>query len=101
MTDSRSTLPLSSMVSLAASALAGQGEYGLVSRLADEHEVSRHDVYAFRDRGRVALETCFGSSTGEFWDPTGGAGEADMRRLVVALRVVTPVLHAETMLWRD
>lgn len=90
MTDSRSTLPLSSMVSLAASALAGQGEYGLVSRLADEHEVSRHDVYAFRDRGRVALETCFGSSTGEFWDPTGGAGEADMRRLVVALRVVTP-----------
>lgn len=90
MTDPRSTLPTSSLVPLAASALAGQGEYGVVSRLAREHGLSRQRVYELRDQGRVALEACFQSDDEAVEGLALRVGEADIKRAVVALRVVTP-----------
>ena len=83
-------LPSSPLV-LALSALQRQGEYGAMTELAEEHGVSRHAVYALRDRARAALE-------GEFIapdrSPVGSfqltVTEADIARTVIALRVVTP-----------
>ena len=49
-------LPPSSSLVLALSALQRQGEYGVVTELAEEPGVSRHAVYALRERARVALE---------------------------------------------
>ena len=43
MTQPRTTLPPSSAIDLAVSALARQGRYGAVSALADEHGVSRRE----------------------------------------------------------
>ena len=84
-------LPPSSILVLALSALQRQGEYGAVTELAEEYGVSRHTVYAVRDRAKAALE-------GEFIAPERPpAGsfqltvtEADIARTVIALRVETP-----------
>ena len=49
-------LPPSSSLVLALSALQRQGEYGVVTELAEDHGVLRHAVYALRVRARAALE---------------------------------------------
>ena len=92
MTQPRTTLPPSSAVDLAVRALAGQGRYGAVSALADEHDVSRKTVYQLRGQASEALTAAFTVASveaprGSFtWTLT----EADIERTVVALRVVTP-----------
>jgi len=81
----------SSHLHLALSALQRQGEHGAVSKLAVEHGVSRHAVYAVRERARAVLE-------GEFAVPDRLPSdsfqltltEADIKRTVIALRVETP-----------
>ncbi len=91
MTTPLSTLSPPSTLQLALSALAGQGQHGVVSSLAEEHGVSRQRVYRLRERARTALE-------GEFLPPevdkrsglTLTVTEGDLERAVVALRVATP-----------
>jgi hypothetical protein len=92
MTQSRNALPPSSATDLAVSALTGQGRYGTVSTLADEHDVSRKTVYQLREQARDALTAAFAAARveaprGSFtWTLT----ERDVERTIVALRVVTP-----------
>ena len=92
MTQPRTTLPPSSAIDLAVSALARQGRYGAVSALADEHGVSRRMVYQLRGQASEALTAAFAASgvkapRGSFtWTLT----ERDVERTIVALRVVTP-----------
>jgi len=84
-------LPPSSAAQLAAIALATQGEYGIVTELAREHDIRRQQVYELRERARAALEEEFASAdtelSGCFSLPMT---PADIERSVVALRVVTP-----------
>jgi hypothetical protein len=81
----------SSVVQLAAVAIAEQGQYGVVTDLAREHGIRRQEVYDFRERGRAALEAEFetvqAAISGSF---VLEVTPADIERAVVALRVVTP-----------
>lgn len=65
-------------------ALVGQGKYGVVTQLAREHGLRREQVYELREHARSALDEGF-MAVAEL-----GAGEADLKRAVVALRVMTP-----------
>jgi len=91
MTQPRHPLHPPSVAHLAAVALAAQGEYGVVTDLARQHGITRQEVYALREQGRLALEATFTPAEverpGRF---TLELSEADIARTVVALRVVTP-----------
>ncbi|MCP3920401.1 MAG: hypothetical protein GY711_33150, partial [bacterium] len=90
MTRPRTTLPPSSAVSIAASVLAGQGQYGVVSQLAREHSVTRQQVYRVGEQARAALEAAFSVPAGGPPLASIELNEADIERAIVALRVVTP-----------
>ena len=91
MTEPRQPLPPSSALLIAANALSAQGEYGIVTDLALEHDVRRQCIYDLRERARSALQAEFTpvvvEHAGSF---TLEVTPADMERAVVALRVVTP-----------
>ena len=91
MTAPSALLPPSSILDVALRALLGQGRYGVVTGLAEEHGLRREQVYALRDQARLALGSVFG---GEDVGPDPYLSldvfEADIRRTVVALRTVTP-----------
>jgi hypothetical protein len=91
MTTSSNLLPPSSATQIAAFALSAQGEYGIVTELAREHDIRRQQVYDLRERAQTVLEAEF-TPTEPDW-PGSFALEvtpSDMERTVVALRVVTP-----------
>lgn len=92
MTQSRDLLSPSSKLEIAVRAFAGQGQYGTVSELSREHNISRREVYKLRGQAGEALTQAFSAAgveapRGSFtWTLT----EADIERTIVALRVVTP-----------
>ena len=91
MTRPSSALPPSTAGEIAISALAGQGQYGVITDLAEEHDVSRQKVYALREQARAAIEAEFARHD----DARRGSlrlevTEDDVKRTSVALRVVTP-----------
>lgn len=92
MTQSRKLLPPAAMIDLAVRAMAGQGQHGIVSELAREHDISRRTVYELRGKANDALLQAFGTAGVEA--PRGSITwvltEADIERTIVALRVVTP-----------
>jgi len=91
MTPPRHPLHPSSAILIAATALSAQGEYGIVTDLAFEHDVRRQRVYDLRERGRVALAAEFTPAEPEMAGSfTLQVTAADMERAVVAMRVVTP-----------
>lgn len=91
MTRPGTVLPPSSAQELAIFALAGQGQYGVVSELAEDYGVSRQRVYDVRDRGRAALEAEFAPASEACTEGfTLAVTEQDIARTVIALRVVTP-----------
>jgi hypothetical protein len=84
---------------IASKALAGQGQYGVVSDLAREYGVSRLDVYEARDKGRTALEDVFAPDTTE-----GDDGEVlfelkvtrgDIKRSIIAAKAIGPYSHRD------
>ena len=83
--------PSSSNLIIALEALSRQGEYGVITRLAETHGVGRQRVYDIRERARMALEEEFSEASslpaGSF---TLTVTEADIARTVIALRVETP-----------
>jgi len=91
MTKSSPPVHPSSVIQLAVDALSAQGEYGVVTDLAQDHGIRRQQIYDLRKRARTALEAEFTPAA-----PKVGSGftlevtPADMERAVVALRVVTP-----------
>ena len=80
--------PPPSCIPLVLAALTGQGDYGVVTQLAREHEVTRQRVYRLRDRGQAALEAEFFPV--ESYGLALQVTEADIERTIVSLRVVTP-----------
>lgn len=78
-------------IEIATAALAGQGQYGVVSELAREHEISRQKVYGLRERARAVLAAEFepedeeaeSTSVLEFT-------QADVERTIIAMRVSSP-----------
>ena len=75
----------STALDVAASALAGQGRYGVVTHLARQHDVRRQVVYDLRDESRHVLERAFTEAGVE--QPRGRLTleltEADITRTVV------------------
>lgn len=75
---------------LAACALAEQGSYGAVTRLASSHGVSRQTVYDVREQGEEALLHGFhgaGQGQGCVWVKVDAR---QLERAVIGLRTVTP-----------
>jgi len=101
MTKPSALLPPSSAQHVALQALLGQGQYGVVTRLATEHDLRREFVYALRDHARVALDEAFAPADGSTDGFNLSVTEREMARTVVALRVVTPasVRDIVAMLW--
>ena len=100
MTVPSSLLPPSSAWNVALMALVGQGRYGVVTKLAEEHGLRREQVYALRAHATTALEQAFAAAETDA-GLTLTVTEREMARTVVALRVVTPasVRDIVAMLW--
>lgn len=88
MTRPSISLHPSSALQIAVSALAGQGQYGVVTELARTHDLRRQSVYDLRQRARAALEEAFAPGTEA--PPSLYVAEDDVRRGIVALRAVMP-----------
>ncbi len=85
------TLPPTTACDIAIAALARQGQYGVVTNLANEHEISRQKVYELRNQARAVVEGDFAHEA----DASPGTlsltvTDEDIKRTVIALRVVTP-----------
>jgi len=91
MTQPQQLLPPSSTLELALSALAAQGRYGAATALARTHGIHRQEVYSLRKRAMGALVKEFEPAkprvAGSF---LLDVAPVDIKRAVVALRVVTP-----------
>jgi hypothetical protein len=84
----RTDLPTSHKVQLAASALAGQGLYGMVTDLAATFDLSRPTVYAAAQTAEDVLTQYFeASATGE---QSFVVDERQLERMVIGLRIVAP-----------
>lgn len=83
-----SLLPVSTLCHVAATALVEQGRYGSVSRLAQQHGLSRQQVYHYRNCGTAALTATF---TKGRQDDRGTVkwNKDDVDRIIVALRAAT------------
>ena len=86
----RTDLTTSQKIECAAAAVARQHEHGSKTALSETYEISRPTVYAVGATGEAVLRTHFEAPL------LGGAGvdvrvdDAQLRRAVVALRVVAP-----------
>ena len=86
----RTDLTTSQKIECAAAAVAGQHKHGSKTALSERYEISRPTVYAVGATGEAVLRTHFEAPL------LGGAGvtvridDAQLRRAVVALRVVAP-----------
>lgn len=84
----RTDLPTSHKIQLAASALSGQGIYGVITGLAEMFEVSRPTVYDAAQTAEEILTQYFEASvTGE---QNIVIDERQLERMVVGLRIVAP-----------
>jgi hypothetical protein len=84
----RTDLPTSHKVQLAASALAGQAEYGTVTGLASAFSVSRPTVYAAGQTASDVLTRHFEKA--ESGERTVTVDERQLKRAIAGLRVVAP-----------
>lgn len=84
----RSLLPPTSLADIAISALAGQGQYGAVTQIAHEHDLSRQAVYRIREEGQQALIDNFTVKPPSTWQPD--VPEATVKRSIVALYTISP-----------
>jgi hypothetical protein len=84
----RTDLPTSHKVQLAASALAGQGEYGAVTNLATTFDVSRPTVYGAAQTAEDVLTQHFEASF--FGKQSVVVDERQLERMVIGLRIVAP-----------
>ena len=83
-------LPTPAAVQLAVSALAQQGEYGTITALAQQHDLSRSSVYAYRDRAEKALAAAFSPPSADAPLFTLDIHRADLVRSLIGLRVCAP-----------
>jgi hypothetical protein len=88
MTHPRTSLHPSSAVHLAATALALQGQYGVVTDLARAHGIRRQAVYDLRQRAADALTSAFTPKGPEPFALC--VADTDIERAIVALRVMMP-----------
>jgi hypothetical protein len=89
MTEPKCTRPPSSPISIAVPALAGDGVYGEVTRIARNNDVTRQRVYRIREIALDAIEQAFGNERAVPIN-TLAVTEEHMKRAVVALRIVLP-----------
>jgi hypothetical protein len=81
-------LPPTSLADIAIWALAGQGQYGAISHLADEYDISRQQVYRLRDTGQQALLDAFSPRQPMAWD--ADVPDAQLDRAIVGLYTIAP-----------
>ena len=88
MTLQRSLLLPASLTDIAISALAGHGQYGAITGIANEHGLSRQDVYRIKDHAQQAILDGFQPQPPQQWLPE--VPEADLKRGIVALYTIAP-----------
>ena len=88
MTLHRSILLPSSLADIASGAIAGQGQYGAVTTIANEHDLSRQSVYRIRERGQQALIEAFSAPART--ETTIEVNDAHIQRSIVAIYTVAP-----------
>ena len=79
----------SSAIEIAINALIKQGEYGVVSDLSRDHDISRSQVYQIREHARCALEEVVAQQQ-PFHGFAMQVSAADIKRTVIALRAAAP-----------
>ncbi|CAN0454978.1 unnamed protein product, partial [Ectocarpus fasciculatus] len=84
----RSPLPSTSLADIAICALAGQGQYGAITQIADEYDISRQQVYRLRDTGQQALRGVFSPQKPVLW--SADVSDAHLDRAIVALYTIAP-----------
>jgi hypothetical protein len=84
----RVDLSASEKTRVAAGALAGQGRYGEISRLARAHGLSRPTMYGAAEEAERVLEAHFARE--EPSGPVVVVDDAQLERAVVALRAIAP-----------
>jgi hypothetical protein len=86
----RTPLTTSQKVQCAAAAVAGQHEHGSTTTLSRDYEVSRPTVYAARATAETVLRAHFETRLLEGEGVTVRVDDAQLRRALVALRVMAP-----------
>ena len=86
----RTDLTTSQKVQCAAAAVAGQHEHGSKTALSETYEISRPTVYAVGATAEAVLRTHFETPLLGGPAVTVGVDDAQLRRAVVALRVLAP-----------
>lgn len=86
----RTDLPTSRKVKLAASAFARQAEHGAKTQLARSFGISRPTVYAAASTAEEVLEKHFYEAESGYHPVTVNVDEAQLNRAIVAMRVMAP-----------
>ena len=86
----RTPLTTSQKVECAALALAGQEAHGTVSELSRQFNISRPTVYEARGVAGEVLSEHFEKDEGQHRAGRVAVDEAQLRRTIVALRVMAP-----------
>ena len=86
----RTDLTTSQKIECAAAAVAGQHEHGSKTALSETYEISRPTVYAVGATAEAVLRTHFEAPLLSGAGVTVRVNDAQLRRAVVALRVVAP-----------
>ena len=86
----RTDLTTSQKIECAAAAVAGQHEYGSKTALSETYEISRPTVYAVGATAEAVLRTHFEAPLLSGAGVTVRVDDAQLRRAVVALRVLAP-----------
>ena len=86
----KAALPLNA-ADIAISAIRGQGIYGTITGLSQQYGISRQKVYDIRDQGYSGINSEFECAA---YKPQGSftleISEEDMKRAVIAMRVMSP-----------
>ena len=86
----RTDLTASQKATVSALALIGKGKYGAISQLSEDFGISRPTVYAAGAVAGAVLERHFNKPETHFGEIDIRVDEAQVRRVIVALRCIAP-----------
>lgn len=87
----RTDLTTAHKINLGANALAQQGQYGAITTLATQFQVSRPTVYHTRQATHTALATCFAPPSQQINALNVEVDERQLQRAIIALRAIAPL----------
>ena len=86
----RTDLTASQKATLSAQTIVGKGQYGAITELAQEYNLSRPTIYATAAEAEQVLADHYDRPESRFGEVTVVVDEAQLRRAIVALRCICP-----------